>query len=479
MTTTLPTTTRDAHGNEISGAAEKVAGYDHALDRLLRYHPDLVPAAGEIAADPPALPMGQVFMAYLLLTSTDAPDVAGAREAAAQLAPLPLNEREAAHAAAVTAWVEGRWHDAARTLDDLLVQWPTDLLALMMGHLLDFFVGDAQNLRDRVGRSLPSFDPEHPHTGFVQSMQAFGLEESGHYERAERVGLAAVERNPDDVWGIHAVVHAFEMQGKVDQGIRFLRRREADWGTGNLFKVHNWWHLALYLLEAGRHDEVLAIYDSQVHHDGSEGVPLEMLDGSALLWRLMLDGVDTGDRFGPLANAWTTRVGGDSWYVFNDLHAVIALSGAGRLADARDVVDRLTRYVAGAPAHPRSNAMMAAKVGLPASRAVIAFTEGRHGDVVEELWPIRAGFQRFGGSHAQRDLLQRTLTDSAMRSGQLDLARALLAERLSQRDTSVYGLRRQASVLTQTGAVDAATAVEQRAGRHQARFAAAAASAGV
>ena len=67
--------------------------------------------------------------------------------------------------------------------------------------------------------------------------------------------------------------------------------------------------------------------------------------------------------------------------------------------------------------------MMTAEVGLPTSRAVIAFTEGRHDDVVDELWPIRAHFQQFGGSHAQRDLLQRTLTDSAIRSGQLDLAR--------------------------------------------------------
>ena len=80
------------------------------------------------------------------------------------------------------------------------------------------------------------------------------------------------------MWGIHAVVHAYEMQGMVDDGIRFLRSRETDWGDGNLFTVHNWWHLALYLLEAGRHDEVLAIYDAEVHNDGSPGVPLEMLD---------------------------------------------------------------------------------------------------------------------------------------------------------------------------------------------------------
>jgi len=474
MTITSPTKVRDAHGNEISGAADAAARYDSALDRLLRYHPDVVPAAEEIATDPAALPMGQVFMAYLLLMSTDAPDVAAARDAAARLALLPLNEREAAHAAVVDAWVEGRWHDAARLLDGLLVRWPTDLLALLMGHLLDFFVGDAQNLRDRVGRSLSSFDPDHPHTGFVQGMHAFGLEECGHYDWAERVGLAALERNPDDVWGIHAVVHSLEMQGRVDDGIRFLRSREADWGAGNLFTVHNWWHLALYLLEAGRHDEVLAIYDARVHHDGSDGVPLEMLDGSALLWRLMLDGIDTGGRFELLADAWTRRLGGDSWYVFNDLHAVVALCGAGRLDDARAVVEDLNRFVITTPAGARSNAMMTTEVGLPAARAVVAFTEGRHDDVVDELWPIRAGFHRFGGSHAQRDLLQRTLTDSAIRSGRLDLARALVAERLSQRDTSVYGLGRQASVLTQLGAVDAARASEQRARQHQARFAAAA-----
>ena len=474
MTITTSAPTRDAHGNETSGAAEKVAAYDHALDRLLRYHPDVVPAAEEIAADAAALPMGQVFMAYLLLMSTDEPDVAAAREAVARLAALPLNDRETAHVAAVTAWVEGRWHEAARTLDELLVRWPTDVLALVAGHLLDFFLGDAQNLRDRVGRSLPNFDPEHPHTGFVRGMHAFGLEESGHYARAARVGLAAVERNPDDVWGIHAVVHALEMQGNVDDGIRFLRSREKDWGSGNLFTVHNWWHLALYLLEAGRHDEVLAIYDAQIHHEQSDGVPLEMLDASALLWRLTLDGVDTAGRFGPLADAWATRVGSESWYVFNELHAVIALSGAGRLDEARAVVEELTRYVAATPAHTQSNVMMTAEVGLPATRAVIAFTEGRHDDVVEELWPVRARFHRFGGSHAQRDVLQRTLTDSAIRSGQLDLARALLNERLSQRDTSIYGLRRQASVLRSLGAVDAATATELRAGKYEATFAAAA-----
>ena len=64
-------------------------------------------------------------------------------------------------------------------------------------------------------------------TGFVRGMQAFGLEESGDYGAAEAAGLHAVEVNPDDVWAVHAVVHVREMQGRVDDGIRFLIDREA------------------------------------------------------------------------------------------------------------------------------------------------------------------------------------------------------------------------------------------------------------
>lgn len=434
---TLTTTTaaqQDQHGNPIRGDRAAVALYDEAIDAFLPFKPAVVDLATTLSTERPEVAMGHALVAYLHLMSSEHRDVEVAVAAHQAMSTCELGEREQAHRRAIGEWIRGRWHAAADALDDLLLRWPTDLLALQIGHQLDFFLGDAQNLRDRVGRSLSAI-AGHPHHGFVLGMQAFGLEESGHHEAAEDAGMAALDAHPDDVWAIHAVAHAHEMRGKVAEGVDLYESRVPDWGSGNLFTVHNWWHLALFKLEQGDLEGVLDIYDAEVHHQGSDGVALEMLDASALLWRLHLDGTDVGDRWAPLADAWTAADGAP-WYAFNDLHAAMAYVGAGRLGDARRVVDRLASYVA--EDEGGSNLMMTAEVGLPATRAVVAFAEGRWDDAVAELAPRRRWFNRFGGSHAQRDVLQRTLLEAAVRGGQHDLARALVSERLAIRPTSAY-----------------------------------------
>ena len=270
------------------------------------------------------------------------------------------------------------------------------------------------------------------------------------------------------MWGIHAVVHTYEMQGRVGEGIRFLTSDRTQWETGNLFTVHNWWHLALYQLEAGHPERSLDIYDTELHNAGSAGVPIEMLDASALLWRLLLDGVDTGDRFASLAQAWASKVAGESWYAFNDVHAVMAYAGADRLDDVRSLINDRERWLEGVGG---SNARMTAEIGLPASRAVMAFAEGRDADVIDELMPIRRSLNHFGGSHAQRDALQRTLLEAALRSGRFELARSLTSERLGVRESSVYGWSQRARALHGLGDDTAAAVAEQRAATNRTRFA--------
>ena len=74
MTTTMPRPT-SSHGNPMSGDAATIDLYDRAIDRLVRFHPEAVDLAGELAgADDPA-PMAHALIAYLHLMSTDAADL--------------------------------------------------------------------------------------------------------------------------------------------------------------------------------------------------------------------------------------------------------------------------------------------------------------------------------------------------------------------------------------------------------------------
>ena len=359
----------------MSGPAEAVALYDRAIDRLLRYHPEVVDLATTLAEEHADVPMTGALLAYLHLTSSDEPDVAVAAGALEGMAAIPMNEREQAHHDAIAAWVGGDWHrrvpharPAARALAHRRARPAGRPPARLLPRRRRQPPRPSGPLPARPRPRAPAHRRGARHAGV--RARGVGQLQRGRSGRARR----ALAVNPDDVWAIHAVVHAHEMRGQVADGIRFLREREADWGSGNLFTVHNWWHLALFHLEGGDIDDVLRIYDAEVHHAASQGVPLEMLDASALLWRLRLDGVSDGGRFAPLADAWATRTDGRPWYVFNDLHAVMALVGAGRIADAEGVVERLAGYVHCGGSG--TNVAMTAEIGLPASRAIIRFAPG-------------------------------------------------------------------------------------------------------
>ena len=163
-------------------------------------------------------------------------------------------------------------------------------------------------MRDSIARVLPAWPTDHDFHGYLLGMHAFGLEESGDYRAAETAGRRAVERNPADTWAVHAVAHVLEMEGRQLEGIAWLRGLEPHWTTAPALAVHQWWHLALFLIEQGRFEEVLAIYDSHVRGTPS-GALLDLVDAAALLWRLQLAGIDVGARWEGLREplVWASR----------------------------------------------------------------------------------------------------------------------------------------------------------------------------
>ena len=142
----------------------------------------------------------------------------------------------------------------------------------------------------------------------------------------------------------------------------------------------------------------------------------------------------------------------------------MALVGAGRFAEAERHIEELAGYVHRDGAG--TNVRMASTIGLPACRAVLRFGQGRYDEVIERT-AARSGARSRSSVARTRSAtaLVRTLLESALRAGRLDLARALIAERLSLRPSSVYGWTQQARLQQALGDLDGARAAQQEATR--------------
>jgi tetratricopeptide (TPR) repeat protein len=421
---------RDLHKLPVTGASSASLDRFEAAQHMLRcFHGDPVTAIQAAIDADPGFVMAHVFKGYLYALSTEAAAMQVAGAAHEATAGLPATSREQAHVAALGHLAAGRWHAAGQALEDIAIEHPRDALALQAGHQVDFFTGNARMLRDRIARALPEWDLGAPGYHALLGMHAFGLEESGDYARAEATGRRAIELEPRDGWAQHAVAHVMEMQSRQRDGIAWMRANPEAWTKESFLQVHNWWHLALFHFELGEFDEVFALHDGPVM-GGKSAVALNMVDASAILWRLHLGGIDAGGRWGPLADLWEKQAA--ATYAFNAAHAMMAFVGAGRQAAAQALLDAQLAAMAA----DNDNAAFTRDIGHPVALAILAFGNGDHAKAVRLLRPVRHIAHRFGGSHAQRDVLELTLIEAAIRSGNAALARALAAERADQRPDS-------------------------------------------
>lgn len=412
-----------------TGSGEAIDRMEQALECSLSYFGDPLAALDRAQAADPGWAHAHTVRAGLLLTvgEHEAARQARAALAAADRLAGGANEREKAHMAATRAAADGDWDGACERWEAILVRWPRDVAALLFAHLFDFYRGDALNLKRRPQRVLPRWNPDLPLYGYVLGMAAFGLEESGHYAEAEDAGRAALAVNPRDPWAIHAVTHVFEMQGRHRAGVAWLESRLEDWAVDNGFAFHNWFHSALFQLEAMDTEAALEVYDMQLAPVAD--MALQRVDRTAILWRLKLLGVDVASRFAELSETWSTQAPAAGFYAFNDLHALIASIGSGNAAAASAAEDALLEAMSRASSSGSSNDRMNRKVGLPLVRAFGAYGRGNWREAAEGLLRVRDTAHLFGGSHAQRDIVTLTLIDAALRAGRRDLAAHILAER--------------------------------------------------
>lgn len=342
----------------------------------------------------------------------------------------PSSAREQHYIAALEAALSGQVTSAATHYQQIVNDHPHDLFAMRLAQSELFWIGEVAWMRDISERAASQWTAQVPGYSAYLSIRAFGLEENGSFDLAEQCGREAVELDPTDCWGAHAIAHVQIMQGRLDAGIAWLSGLSGNWSAANHIVHHLWWHLALAHTESGDYDAGLEVYDHRLRNLDSplmQAMPdfyVDIQNDTALLQRLELRGVNIGDRWQPIADLAQARIG-NHFSPFTSAHSALALAATGRFNEANELIRCIRDFIA------EDEGTLGARYALavlPASEAAVAHRKGEYQRVIDIMLPARRNLWQMGGSHAQRDLFFQLLVDAAMKLQRLDILDMLLDE---------------------------------------------------
>ncbi|KAF4091702.1 hypothetical protein AMELA_G00039830 [Ameiurus melas] len=387
------------------------------------------------AADPDFV-MGHVIGTGLQLVGTGSSvlrdqTLAGAVRKTLDLASCQeLTAREKQHVKAIDLFSKGLLDKACDVWEDILVEHPTDMLALKFSHDGFFYLGEQTQMRDSVARVLPHWKSHMPLYSYLKGLYSFGLLETHFYDQAEKVAKEGLALTREDGWCVHSVAHVHEMKAEIEKGLKFMASTEKDWKVCDMLACHNYWHWALYHIEKGEYEAALKIYEEEVSRRCvNSGAMLDTVDACSLLYRLEMEGVSVKERYRELLQV-TEPHSEDHTLLFNDLHFLMVSLGC----KESGITQRLLESLRELAKDPDGNLQhqLASTIGLPMCQALVEYDEGNYSKTVELLKPLRYRFTQIGGSDAQRDVFNQLLIHAAMKSQDKHhqrYARCLLVER--------------------------------------------------
>jgi tetratricopeptide (TPR) repeat protein len=413
---------RDYLGNPVGAQRDTtLRGIDDFIEGYLAYETRAERILAAAGAEPGSC-LANVYsgMLWMLL---EAP--AGARHAAQYLAAAEraapfATRREQLNTAMLRAWLDDDSALSLRLCDQISDEFPRDLVVVKTHQYFEFNRGNSPEML-RVALKVAAANADVP---YMHGMTAFAYEQCHLLNEAESEARMALEMRRKEPWAQHALAHVFLTRGRIDQGARFLEQVSDTWTDLNSFMVtHIWWHLALFYLSQGRHRQVLELYDRHcwgIAKDYSQ----DQIGAVSLLARVEIAGVDVGARWQELADHLVARAH-DTMLPFLTLQYLYGLARAGR-PEADTLLESVRRRAETAPAFTREAWR---DVALPGCRGLHAYAHGDYTNAWLHLVSSVPRMAQIGGSHAQRDLFEQILVDSAVNSGRSATARQILERR--------------------------------------------------
>ncbi len=404
------------------------------IDRAVRFQADAMQHIDHAIDADASYCLPRVIKAWMLQGANDvrySTQIAELVNTAQQLLPA-ANSKEAELLAALRPLTEGQKHQGASALARLLDKNPTNTFIHMLAQEETFWLGDSAWMRKIVEQAAPHWSEQAKDFGPFLSMRAFANEEAGYFQEAERYGMAAVEMDPTDVWGAHAVAHVLLMKGEINRGIDWLDGLSGNWSDANQMQHHLWWHYCLFLLERREHDQILSLLDTKIRNPdsalikASPAATIDINNYASLLLRLELYGVDVSNQWQTLVSICTDRVNNHA-SVFSNIHDMMVLTACGKFRQSDSLLQSMASIVSDA-CEPGSLENAYKEVGIPVCQALLAYQKKNFEQVLALLGKVRHRLHLMGASHAQRDVFYHLLVYAAAQTGREDLIRRYLQE---------------------------------------------------
>ncbi len=398
--------------------------YVEGVDLLLTVYPGAAAAFDRAIASDPGFALAHAGKARALQLAFDFPAMRNSIALAQELSEGG-SARDRSQIEVFCHLFAGQPTAALAALRAHVQDWPRDALVLSLaanqGGLIGMsgLAGREQDLVDFLGRLAPYYGNDW----WFEGHYGMALSEVGQHDAARPMierSLAQVRRN---AYAAHAFAHLSYETGEQDSGITFLR----DWlplydRSGGLYG-HLTWHLGLFELHAGDLEAGFRLYTDAFSADDHRGaVHQKLADSVSFLWRSELAGHPRDHARWPKIEEFARAKFPRPGMSLADWHVALAHAVAGDAAafeawvQAIEALARAGRYPSGCI--------------IPAvARAFAAFECGDYSAAIDLISPILSERERMGGSRAQVDLVEATLLRAYLRSGRLEEARRLLANR--------------------------------------------------
>lgn len=396
-------------------------GINDFVHGFLSYQPKATNIIAAADADPDcALANAYAAMLWMFLEAPVAPQKAAPYLARAQAAGAGITAREALIIEATAAWVENDVPKLLDICDRITTDHPRDMAVLKLAQYHLFNLGDAAGMLRMALKALPAAED----IAYAHGMIAFGYEQCHLLDRAEEAARHAMALQHDEAWAHHAIAHVMLTQGRVAEGAAFLESVAETWsGLNSFMRSHNWWHLALFYLSLGRHDDVRLAYDTHVWGLAKD-YSQDQVGATSLLARMEFAGVDVGDRWADVADHVAQR-GADTVNPFLTLQYLYALARTGR-PEAAPLMQAIEARAQDSGPHDH---VAWRDVALPAALGIMAHARGDWDTAIIQMARALPRMAECGGSHAQRDLFEQIHLDALVQDGRASSAQQVLEMR--------------------------------------------------